>query len=94
MNLCHSPTSTLITYIATLMALIYHSKGYSILSEQAHINYAEPMRTKCQIFNTFQKFICRVELQLEKKLKYLCSNFGGEFANQAFEKYTAKEGIK
>ena len=56
--------------------------------------YAKSMRTKSQTFETFQKFICQVECQSEKKLKYLYTDFGGEFANQAFEKYTAKQGIK
>ena len=56
--------------------------------------YAEPMRTKGQAFDTFQKFIRRAERQSGKKLKHLRTDFGGEFANQAFEEYTAKEGIK
>ena len=56
--------------------------------------YIEPMRTKSQIFDTFQKFICRAKRQSEKKLKHLRTNFGREFANQAFKKYTAKEGVK
>ena len=56
--------------------------------------YAEPMRTKAQTFDTFQRFIRRAERQSGKKLKHLRTDFGGEFANQAFEEYTAKEGIQ
>ncbi len=56
--------------------------------------YAEPMRTKSQAFDTFQKFIRRAERQPWKKLKHLRTDFGREFANQAFEEYTAKESIK
>ncbi len=52
------------------------------------------MRTKGQAFDIFQKFICRTERQSGKKLKHLRTDFEGEFANQAFEEYTAKEGIK
>ena len=52
------------------------------------------MRTKGQAFDTFQRFICQVKRQSGKKLKHLYTKFGGEFANQAFEEYTAKEGIK
>lgn len=52
------------------------------------------MRTKGQAFNIFQKFICQAKCQLKKKLKYLPTNFEGEFANQTFEKYIAKENIK
>lgn len=55
---------------------------------------AKLMRTKNQAFDTFQKFICYAKQQLKKKLKYLRTNFEGEFTNQAFEEYTAKEGIK
>lgn len=56
--------------------------------------YAEPMRIKGQAFDIFQRFICQAERQSGKKLKHLRTNFGGEFANQAFEEYTAKESIK
>ena len=47
--------------------------------------YAEPMRTKSQTFDTFQKFIRQAKRQSAKKLKHLRTNFGGEFANKAFE---------
>ncbi len=50
------------------------------------VYYAEPMKTKNQIFDMFQKFICQEEGQSEKKLKYLHTDFGGEFANKTFEK--------
>ena len=56
--------------------------------------YAEPMRTKGQAFDIFQKFICQAERLSGKKLKHLCTDFGKEFANQAFEEYIAKEGVK
>lgn len=56
--------------------------------------YAEPIKTKGQAFDIFQRFICRAERQSGKKLKHLRIDFGKEFANQAFEAYIAKEGIK
>ena len=56
--------------------------------------YAKPMRTKSQGFDTFQKFICQAERQSGKKLKHLRTDFGGEFANHAFEEYTSKEDVK
>ncbi len=56
--------------------------------------YAEPMRIKSQTFDIFQKFIRQAERQSGKKLQYLCTDFEGEFANKAFEKYTSKEGVK
>ena len=49
--------------------------------------YAEPMRTKGQTFDTFQRFIHQAERQSGKKLKHLRTDFGGEFANKAFEEY-------
>ena len=52
------------------------------------------MRTKSQAFYTFQKFICQAERQSRKKLKHLRTDFGGEFANHAFEEYTSKEDVK
>ncbi len=56
--------------------------------------YTEPMRTKGQAFDTLQKFICRAKRQSGKIVKPLRTDFGGEFANRAFEEYTAKECIK
>ena len=52
------------------------------------------MRTKSQTFDIFQKFIRQAERQSGKKLKHLYTDFGGEFANQVFKEYTAKEGVK
>ncbi len=52
------------------------------------------MRTKGQVFDPFQKLIHPAERKSGKKLKHLRTDFGGEFANQAFEEYTAKPGIK
>ena len=52
------------------------------------------MRTKGQAFDTLQKFICRAKRQSGKIVKPLRTDFGGEFANRAFEEYTAKECIK
>ncbi len=52
------------------------------------------MRTKSQAFDTFQKFICQAERQSDKKLKGLHTDFGGEFANHAFEEYSSKESVK
>lgn len=51
------------------------------------------MRTKSHTFDTFQRFIRQAERQSGKKLKHLRTDFG-EFANQAFEEYTAKDGVK
>lgn len=56
--------------------------------------YTQPIRTKSQTFNTFQKFICQVKYQSGKKPNHLQTDFGGEFANQTFEEYIAKEDIK
>lgn len=52
------------------------------------------MRTKGQVFETFQKFICQAKRQFEKKLKHLHPDFGAKFANQVFEKYIAKKSIQ
>lgn len=52
------------------------------------------MKTKGLAFNIFQRFIHQVEYQSKKKFKYLFTNFGGEFINQTFDKYTIKENIK
>lgn len=56
--------------------------------------YAKLIKIKSQTFNIFQKFICQVERQLEKKLRHLHINFEKVFANQAFKEYTAKKDIK
>lgn len=52
------------------------------------------MKIKSQIFNIFQKSICKIEHQFENKLKYLYIDFEGKFANKTFEKYTVKEDVK
>lgn len=52
------------------------------------------MRTKNQIFDIFQKFICQAEYQFRKKLKHLYTDFRKKFANKAFKEYTAKKDIK
>lgn len=52
------------------------------------------MKTKNQIFDTFQKLIYQIEHQFKKKFKYLYTDFGGKFINKAFEEYTAKKDIK
>lgn len=56
--------------------------------------YAEPMRTKSQAFNIFQKFIYQAKCQLNKKLKYLYIDFKTKFANKTFEKYIVKKVVK
>ena len=52
------------------------------------------MRTKGQTFDIFLNFIRQAKRQSGKKLKHLHIDFGGEFANQTFEEYAAKEGVK
>ncbi len=54
-------------------------------------DFAEPMRTQGQVFDTFQKFFCQAERQSGKTLKHLPTDFEGEFAKLAFEEYTSKE---
>ncbi len=56
--------------------------------------YVEPMTTKSQVFAKFQKFICHVKGQSGKKLRRLRTDFGGEFANTAFQEFIAKEEIR
>lgn len=46
------------------------------------------------MFDIFQKFICKVKQQLEKKLKYIQIGFKKIFTNQVFKKYIAKKKIK
>ena len=52
------------------------------------------MITKSQAFDIFQKFIRQSERQFGNKLKHWGTDFGGGFANKAFEEFIAKEGIK
>ncbi len=52
------------------------------------------MTTKGQTFDTFQRFIRQAKHQSGKKLKHLRTDFGEKFANQVFEEYKAKDGIK
>ncbi len=56
--------------------------------------YAETVRTKIRTFDTIQKFICQEECLSGKRLTYLRTDFGGEFANKAFETYRFKEDVK
>ncbi len=58
------------------------------------VYYTEPMRTKSQTFDIFQKFICQAERQSGEKPKHLRIDFGREFANEKFEEYTSKGGVK
>lgn len=56
--------------------------------------YAKRIKNKAQTFEIFQKFFCQAKRQSRKKLKHLRTDFGREFANQAFKGYTAGESIK
>ena len=56
--------------------------------------YVKPIRTTGQVFDIFLKFIHQAECQSRKRLKHLHIDFKRKFANQAFEEYTSKEGVK
>ena len=52
------------------------------------------LRSKDQVFSTFQKFLSLVENQSGRKLKGLRTDNGGEYISQEFIDFYDKRGIK
>ena len=52
------------------------------------------LKTKNQVFETFQKFHALVERETDRKLKCLRSDNGGEYTSHEFENYCARHGIR
>lgn len=71
-----------------------HQFYLGILNRVIETYITKLLKTKSEIFDIFQKFICQVESQSGKKFKYLYINFDKKFVNQAFEKYIAKKTVK
>lgn len=52
------------------------------------------LKTKSQVFETFQKFHVMVERETESKLKCLRTDNGGEYTSHEFKNYCAQYGIR
>jgi transposase InsO family protein len=52
------------------------------------------LKTKSEVFKKLQEFISLVENQLEKKIKVLRSDNGGEYSSTQFIDFCAQHGIK
>ncbi|CAH9088439.1 unnamed protein product [Cuscuta epithymum] len=52
------------------------------------------LKTKSQVFETFQKFHAMVERETERKLKSLRSDNGGEYTSHEFKNYCSQHGIR
>nr|GEZ74614.1 retrotransposon protein, putative, Ty1-copia subclass [Tanacetum cinerariifolium] len=55
--------------------------------------YVYLLKHKHEVFENFKVFKSEVELQLEKKIKALHSDSGGEYLSQEFKDYLTKNGI-
>lgn len=51
------------------------------------------MKTKSETFKAFKSFKCLVEKQLNRKIKVLRTDNGGEYVSNEFENYLQNEGI-
>jgi 5'-3' exoribonuclease 2 len=56
-------------------------------------SYVHMLKTKDEANGVLMKIIPRLETQTQKKVKILCSNNGGEFANKALSKFLNDRGI-
>ena len=52
------------------------------------------MQKKDQTFLRFCEFKALAEKESGKKIKALCSDFGGEYVSQQFKEFCATKGIK
>jgi transposase InsO family protein len=52
------------------------------------------LKTKDEVFSMFKEFKLVVENQIEKKIKFLRSNNGGEYTSKEFEYFFKEAGIK
>jgi hypothetical protein len=53
-----------------------------------------PLASKDQVFETFKKFKTRVENEIEKTIKCLQTDNGGEFCSNEFDDFCARHGIR
>ena len=52
------------------------------------------LREKLEAFENFKWYLARVENKIEKKLKCLRSDIGGEFISNEFNNFCIERGIK
>jgi transposase InsO family protein len=63
------------------------------MDDFSHYDYVYLLKHKHEVFETFKVFKAEVELQLEKKIKALRSDRGGEYLNQDFKDFLTENGI-
>ena len=82
------PLELVHSYICELLN-IQARRGYkyyaTFIDDYSRYVLAYVMARKSEIFGTFMKFRAEVEKQLEKSLKWLRSNQGGEYLDTQFE---------
>jgi transposase InsO family protein len=56
--------------------------------------WAHPTRTKDRVFTIFKDWLAMVENQMDRKLKCLRSNNGGEYKSNEFVQFCRERGIR
>lgn len=66
----------------------------SFIDEYSRFVHIEPMKHKSEVLGLFKAYKARVELELVRKIKRLCSDNGGEYRNNAYNQLCLQVGIK
>ena len=53
-----------------------------------------PIRSKDEVLDKFRTFLALVENQIDKTLKFLRSDNGGEYVSKAFQEFCDRKGIR
>lgn len=61
--------------------------------DYSRMSFVYFLKTKDETFEKFKEFQCLTEKQLDRKVKILRTDNGGEYINAEFEKYLKKQGI-
>jgi hypothetical protein len=51
------------------------------------------LRSKSEVFSTFQAFVVFIENQFSTHIKILCSDSGGEYMSKEFQEFLKNKGI-
>jgi transposase InsO family protein len=70
------------------------SYSVTLLDDFSRKCWIYPLESKDQVFETFKKFKTRVENEIEKTIKYLQTDNGGEFCSNEFEFLCVRNGIR
>jgi transposase InsO family protein len=75
--------------------LIKGGKRYflTFIDDSTRFFYVYLLKTKDEAFNYFKTYKAEVENQLERKIKWLRSDRGGEYFSNAFDEFCVEHGI-